>query len=103
MLTYSRDALRFVKGQTRTSLDNDLVLARALSFTIAMIGEAALNMTPSLKDTVPTIPWLQLIGMRTHLLQEYYAIHYDRLWATVTLAIPSLIIELEKRVPPSEI
>jgi uncharacterized protein with HEPN domain len=96
MLAYARDAIRFIEGQTRASLNDDLLLARALIYTTGIIGEAASNVSREFQDAHPQIPWPQIIGMRNRLFHGYGEVNYDRLWNTVTNAIPPLIVELEK-------
>ena len=96
MLSYSRDAIRFVEGKTRQSLDDDLMFARALIYTTGIIGEAASNVSREFQDANAHILWPQIIGMRNRLFHGYGAVNYDRLWATVQVAIPQLIVQLEE-------
>ena len=100
MLTYARDAVEFIQGESLDSLKNDKILARALTFTVGVIGEAASNISREFQDANPQIPWPQIIGMRNRLFHGYGEIKHERLWATVTTAIPPLIAELEKLLPP---
>ena len=99
MLAYARDALQFVEGKRREFLDEDLLLARALIYTTGIIGEAASNVSREFQDDHPQILWPQIIGMRNRLFHGYGEVNYDRLWTTVRVAIPELIVELEKLIP----
>ncbi len=100
MLSYARDAVAFVEGKSLETLNDDRILARALTYTVGIIGEAASNITREFQDANPQIPWPQVIAMRNRLFHGYGDIKYERLWVTVTSAIPGLIAELEKLIPP---
>jgi uncharacterized protein with HEPN domain len=102
MLLYARDAVRFAGGKTRDSLDEDLMFARALIYTTGIVGEAAFNVSREFQVTNPQILWPQIIGMRNRLFHGYGDVNYDRLWTTVQMAIPELIVELEKLIPPEK-
>ena len=42
------------------------------------------------------IPWLDIIGMRNHLIHAYFDVDIDVVWNTVTHDLPFLIAKLEK-------
>jgi uncharacterized protein with HEPN domain len=95
MLMYSRDAVEFMRGKTISSLNEDRLLARAITYTVGIIGEAASHVSQEVRDTYPQIPWPQVIAMRNRLFHGYNDVNYERLWNTVMVAIPSLIEVLE--------
>lgn len=41
-----------------------------------------------------------IVGMRNRIVHDYLNVDYNVLWETMTQAIPMLIVELEKIVPP---
>ncbi len=98
MLEYAREAIQFVEGKTLDALDDDLILTRALTYSIGVIGEAATNISREFQDANPQIAWAEIVGMRNRLFHGYLEIKRERLWATVTIAIPALIVELEKLI-----
>jgi uncharacterized protein with HEPN domain len=65
---------------------------------VGVIGEAASAISREFQDANPQIPWPQIIAMRNRLFHGYSDVKYERLWNTVTNAIPPLIVELEKLV-----
>jgi uncharacterized protein with HEPN domain len=96
MLDYALEVIEFVEGQTRETLDRDRVLARALCYSIGIIGEAATKVSQETREANSQIAWRSAIGMRNFLFHVYYATDYDILWKTATEAVPPLIVELEK-------
>jgi len=49
-----------------------------------------------MRQSVSSIPWGEIIGMRNRLIHAYAEINLDILWDTVRLALGPLIVELEK-------
>jgi uncharacterized protein with HEPN domain len=48
----------------------------------------------------PHIPWGAIVGMRNRIAHDYLNGDYKALWETMTKAIPILMTELERIVPP---
>lgn len=61
---------------------------------IEVIGEAPVNISREFRDTVPTIPWRKLAGMRNRVVHAYHDIDPDIVWDTTTQDLPSLVAEL---------
>lgn len=96
MLDAAQEVARFVQGETRTALDTDLKLVRALSMSIGIVGEAAPHVSSEFQAMNQQIPWRQIVGMRNFLIHIYFNIDLDILWNTATQAIPTLIVQLEQ-------
>jgi uncharacterized protein with HEPN domain len=96
MLDYALEVTDFVEGQRREVLDQDRVLARALCYSIGIIGEAASKVSQETRGANSQISWRSAIGMRNFLFHGYYATDYDILWETATEAVLPLIVELKK-------
>jgi uncharacterized protein with HEPN domain len=95
MLDAARDALGFAAGKSRADLDSDRMLVLSLVKSIEIIGEAASKVTEETRRMHPSLPWLDIIGMRNRLIHAYYDVDLDRVWDTLAAEIPSLIAELE--------
>ena len=95
MLDAAREALSFIEGKNRDDLARDRMLALSLIKEIEIIGEAATKISPELKQSIPSIPWAEIVGMRNRLIHGYADINLDILWDTVTLALGPLIVALE--------
>jgi uncharacterized protein with HEPN domain len=95
MLEAAREALAFVEGVERDELARDRKLALSLVKEFEIIGEAAARISPEVKQSLPSIPWPKIIGMRNRLIHAYAEIDFGVLWDTVTLALSPLIADLE--------
>ena len=96
MLDAAREAIGFSSSHNRMDLDGDRLLTLGLLKCIEIIGEAAARVGQQTKDEYPSIPWLDIIGMRNRLVHVYFDIDLDLVWDTVTIDLPLLITELEK-------
>ena len=95
MLDASKEAISFIQGKNRYSLDTDRKLVLALIKSIEMIGEAANQILRSVQDEMPEIPWNEIVGMRNRLIHAYFDINLDILWKTIVEDLPDLVENLE--------
>jgi len=63
---------------------------------IEIIGEAADQVSADTRESLPGLPWEDIIGMRHRLVHAYFDINLDVLWRTVRDDLPSLVAPLEK-------
>lgn len=91
-----------MQNQTRESLDKNRMLALSLVRLIEIVGEAATQITREFQNQHSEIPWAQIVGMRNRLIHAYFDIDMDRVWKIVKDDLPSLIVELEKIIPPEQ-
>ncbi len=98
MLDYARRAVDAVEGRSREVLNTDPVVAGALERFVEVIGEAASRLSESTRESVPGIPWHEIIAMRNRLVHGYFAVDFDILWAVVHEDLPDLITNLERLV-----
>jgi len=95
MLDAAYEALAFLEGNNRASLDSDRKLVLALAMEITIIGEAAARIPKEALSAHPQIPWSNIIGMRNVIVHAYFKIDLDILWEAVTISLPALIPQLE--------
>jgi uncharacterized protein with HEPN domain len=100
MLDAAREALSFIEGRSHGDLVSDRMLVLSLIAEIQIIGEAATKISPECRQTISSIPWGDIIGMRNRLIHQYADINLDILWDTVTLALGPLVLELESLLKP---
>jgi uncharacterized protein with HEPN domain len=93
MLQSAQIVMNYIAGRSRDELTTDLQL---------IIGEASKRISETTRQTLTTIPWVAINGMRNRLVHEYDEIDLDIVWDTVVNSLPTLIVELEQTVPPNE-
>lgn len=87
MLDAPEKALLIAQESSRISL-------LAVMKDIEIIGEAPNKISPGLKETVPEIPWGDIVGMRNRLVHTYFDVEPALVGETVTRDLPALILQL---------
>lgn len=96
MLDHAREAVAMIQGKERLDLNSDRMLELSLVRLVEIIGEASARVGTESKEKYPSIPWLQIVGIRNRLVHGYDAVDLDILWDTIIDDLPPLIAELEK-------
>lgn len=96
MLLAAREAISFSHGKSLKDLEHDRLLVRALLHAILEIGEAAANVSPMSRASVPGVPWDEIVRMRNVLIHVYWGVRIDKLWATIERDLPPLIEQIER-------
>jgi uncharacterized protein with HEPN domain len=96
MYDHAREAVQMAEGKTRADLDENRMLALALTHLLEIVGEAANRVPKEEGAKYPGIPWPQIIGLRNRLIHGYDAVDLDILWQIVTQDLPPLIATLAK-------
>jgi uncharacterized protein with HEPN domain len=99
ILQSAQIATNYLAGRSRDELETDLQLQDAIVRRLLIIGEASRRVSETTRQTLSTIPWSAINGMRNRLVHEYDEIDLDIVWSTVVNSLPALIEELEKVVP----
>ena len=99
MLDAAHEVIAFAQDRTRVDLNHDRQLVLALVKDIEIIGEAAYQISPATRESLPDVPWKDIIGMRHRLVHACFDINLDVLWKTVTDELPLLIAGLERANP----
>ena len=99
MLQAARVAHQLCAGMSEDQLLADLRTRLALERALEIIGEAARRVSPRARARLPEVPWRGIIGFRNVLAHEYGEIDYRRLHTVATVSVPTLIADLERRLP----
>jgi uncharacterized protein with HEPN domain len=81
---------KFTSGYEYTTFESDEKTHEAVIRQIEVIGEAITHMEHDFRSKYPQIPWTSIIGMRNHLIHEYWDINLEDVWQTVIEDIPKL-------------
>ncbi len=96
MRDQARLAIDVTVGRTRDEMATDPLLPLALERLIAVIGEAASQVTEGTRAWLVTLPWRQMIAMRNRLIHAYWTVDHGVVWDTVRDDLPGLVAELER-------
>ena len=80
----------FVRGMDFDAFihDNKTVFALVQAFEI--MGEAAKNIPPEIREKYPQIPWKSMSGMRDKLIHAYFRTDLVILWESVHNLFPEI-------------
>jgi uncharacterized protein with HEPN domain len=62
----------YLKGVPKDSFMSDQKTIDAVVRRLEIIGEAAGQVDPQIRDAYPDIPWRQIIGMRNIVIHRYF-------------------------------
>ena len=88
--------LTFTTGANKATFGAEAQLVSAVSFQVAILGEAVKRLSVGLQRTHPEIPWRKIAGMRDRLIHGYNDIDVDELWNTATRDVPMLLKQLRR-------
>lgn len=95
----------YLKKTSLNEFKKNELLADAIIRNFEIIGEASKNIPATIRRTHPSIPWMQMSGMRDVLIHEYFGVDLDTVWHTAKHHLPSLreqlvhLIHREKKKP----
>jgi uncharacterized protein with HEPN domain len=98
MLRAARRALDYCKDTTRDTLPSVPMRLDAVLYEIVVLGEAARRISDELRQNHATVPWRDIIGMRSVVTHGYDQIDDDELWQVIERDLPALILKLEQIV-----
>lgn len=78
------------RGLTKNQFLDDETLRRAFVRSLEIIGEAAKQVSDTVKTDHPEVEWRAMAGMRDRLIHAYFGVDYDLVWDVVTGKIPDL-------------
>ncbi len=96
MLEWARKASRFCQDRNATDFEHDEMFLLAVLKAIETIGEASTKVSEPTRARLPGIDWWAVRRMRNRIIHGYDTIDTMIVWDTVQLAVPQLIVELER-------
>ncbi|WP_231621370.1 HepT-like ribonuclease domain-containing protein [Synechococcus elongatus] len=85
---------------SREDFTTNLQLQDAVIRRLLIIAETAKRISEQARQSLPTIPWQEINGMRNRLVHEYDDINLSIVWNVVETELPVLIQELKALIPP---
>ena len=90
----AEEAVGLAAGFSREDLDVNRMLELSPIRCVQIVGEAAAQIDAGTRESIPNLPWPQMIGMRNRLVHAYADIDLNYLWDTIQRDLPALIEEL---------
>lgn len=81
---------QYISGLKQSTFLNDLKTQDAVVRQLEIIGEATKKVSFELRDKFPSIPWLDMAGMRDRLVHDYIDVDFEIVWKTASEDIPKL-------------
>lgn len=96
MLDHSREAIEILRGRERSDLDNDRMLGLSIVRLLEIVGEAAARTTAETRQSLPDLPWSEIVGLRNRVVHGYDDVDYDIVWETVVGDLPPVADLLDR-------
>lgn len=86
---------KYTTGVTRETFSTDEMVQDVVIRRLAIIGEAASQLSPEFKQQHPEVQWRDIVAMRNILVHEYEGIKLKIVWDVVVDDLPSLRLAVE--------
>ncbi len=79
------------------SFEADEMCVEATVFNLMQIGELAkASLSDALKESIKSIPWNQIYGLRNRIVHGYEGVNFSIVWDTIQDDLPELVSEIKK-------
>ena len=95
IISYINQVCKDLDGLSLEDLKQSNLLQRAVSFSIAQIGETMTKLEPSLSNRYPDLPWIEARGMRNFIVHDYQSIDIEEVYKTIKDDLPLLKTKLQ--------
>ena len=96
MLDASQAAISHLSEKCREDLDHSRLLLNGVVRELEILGEATSQVTKTLREQFPFLPWREMIGLRNRLIHAYFDVNHQAIWLVVKESLPPLISQLEQ-------
>ena len=96
MYAIACELIDHIKNRNKNDIFSDTLFAKAILYSLLIIGEAASGISDEFKEKHLNVDWRKIVSMRNRLIHGYFDINLEIVWDTVNIHIPELIQQLEK-------
>ncbi len=79
---------QFIGKQEFEDFQSDKLVQSGVIRQFEIIGEASRNVSSSIKEQNPDIPWNEVAGLRNLLVHEYFRVDISTIWETYLQDLP---------------
>jgi uncharacterized protein with HEPN domain len=94
-----RESQAFLGSADEAGFLGDPLLQAAVAYKLAIIGEAAGNLSLEFRETHAAIPWQRIRGLRNHLIHAYGDVDQLAVWRILQHELPDLLAYIEPLIP----
>jgi len=88
----------FTEGLSFEQFEADDKTVYAVVRALEIVGEAAKQVTPGVRDRAPDIPWRLMTGMRDKLIHAYAGVDLRVVWRTIHDELPGVVAGIQALV-----
>lgn len=85
----------YVEGLNYESFAKDTKTQDAVIRNLEVIGEAAKQVSDTLREQHPEIPWREVCGVRDKLIHHYFGINVETLWQIIETDLSPLLSQMK--------
>ncbi len=90
ILTNMEETQLFIGSISYDEFTADRKTSYAVVRCLEIIGEAAKNIPEEIRALRPTVPWIEMAGMRDKCIHAYFGVKFKVVWEAVKNEIPPL-------------
>jgi uncharacterized protein with HEPN domain len=79
-----------IVARGRAAFDEDVALRRAMERCLELVGEAAKSLSADVRDSIPSVPWSQVIRLRDRLSHHYHRVEANLVVGAAEVDVPRL-------------
>ncbi len=95
MIGFAEKVLAYTHGLDQAAFEASGLNYDATLRNLELIGEAAMHIPESVRQTHPEIPWRMIVATRNRLIHGYLGIDNDTVWSIVEDDVPNLLQQLK--------
>jgi uncharacterized protein with HEPN domain len=92
----SRKLLRYTEDLTFNQFAGDERTYDAVIYNLVVLGEAAKQVPPPIREIYPNVQWRKISGLRDIAVHRYFGLDEDVLWDIVNKQIRPLLAQLDQ-------
>lgn len=96
ILDAATKAIQFVDGLSFDEFVGDDRTTFAVIRAFEILGEAAKQVPPSIREQSQRVPWQDIAGMRDKLIHAYHGVDLSVVWRAIGEDLPVVVAEVQR-------